>query len=40
MFSRPYSYTRQVKRNDWPTLRKDHHPGDIGWFNIGASHQA
>jgi DNA invertase Pin-like site-specific DNA recombinase len=24
-------YTRQVKRDDWPTLLKDHHPGYISW---------
>jgi Recombinase len=24
-------YTRQVKRNDWPTLLNDHHPGSISW---------
>jgi Recombinase/Recombinase zinc beta ribbon domain len=24
-------YTRQVKRHDWPTLLKDHQPGDISW---------
>jgi DNA invertase Pin-like site-specific DNA recombinase len=24
-------YTRQVKREDWPTLLKDHHPGYISW---------
>jgi DNA invertase Pin-like site-specific DNA recombinase len=23
--------TRQVKRHDWPTLLKDHHPGYISW---------
>ena len=24
-------YTRQVKRDDWPTLLKDHHPSYISW---------
>ena len=24
-------YTRQVKREDWPTLLQDHHPGYISW---------
>jgi DNA invertase Pin-like site-specific DNA recombinase len=24
-------YTRQVKRDEWPTLLKDHHPGYISW---------
>ena len=24
-------YIRQVKRQDWPTLLKDHHPGYISW---------
>jgi DNA invertase Pin-like site-specific DNA recombinase len=24
-------YTRQVKRDDWPTLLQDHHPGYISW---------
>jgi Recombinase/Recombinase zinc beta ribbon domain len=24
-------YTRQVKRNNWPTLLQDHHPGYISW---------
>jgi len=23
--------TRQVKRDDWPTMRQDHHPGSISW---------
>ena len=23
--------TRQVKRDDWPTILKDHHPGSISW---------
>ena len=23
--------TRQVKRDEWPTVLKDHHPGDISW---------
>lgn len=23
--------TRQVKRTDWPTFLKDHHPGYISW---------
>ena len=24
-------YTRQVKRDDWPTLLQEHHPGSISW---------
>jgi len=24
-------YTRQVKREDWPTMLQDHHPGSISW---------
>jgi DNA invertase Pin-like site-specific DNA recombinase len=24
-------YTRQIKRDDWPTLLQDHHPGYISW---------
>ena len=24
-------YTRQVKRDNWPTLLRDHHPGYISW---------
>src|SRR5437870_2124563 len=24
-------YTRQVKRDDWPTILQDHHPGYISW---------
>ena len=24
-------YTRQVKRDDWPTMLQDHHPGSISW---------
>jgi DNA invertase Pin-like site-specific DNA recombinase len=24
-------YIRQVKRDDWPTILKDHHPGYISW---------
>lgn len=24
-------YTRQVKRDDWPTMLQEHHPGDISW---------
>jgi len=24
-------YTRQVKRDDWPTMLQDHHPGYISW---------
>jgi DNA invertase Pin-like site-specific DNA recombinase len=24
-------YTRQIKREHWPTLLRDHHPGYIGW---------
>jgi hypothetical protein len=24
-------YTRQVKRDDWPTMLQDHHPGYVSW---------
>ncbi len=24
-------YTRQVKRDDWPTMLQEHHPGSISW---------
>lgn len=24
-------YTRQVKRDDWPTMLKEHHPGYLNW---------
>ena len=32
-------YTRQVKRDHWPTLLRDHHPGYISWSQF-RRHQA
>jgi len=31
-------YTRQVKRQDWPTLLQDHHPGYISWAQFRRNH--
>ena len=27
-------YTRQVKRDDWPTILHDHHPASLSWTQL------